>query len=239
MPIQQSNALTLNGTSEILLVSGNALNLEPGQILGKTPVIDYTWTADAINPSAPFTGDAGIHITLTGDTNYPSLSPPLYLIATAWWTEVTKQKIAGTLTIRGINASREILVISTTETAIPELNNAIGYHVWGSDKSDPSTGEFSIEWAGYSGPVIALYLDDFGTQWQKNTTYAEGDIVYPSIWNGWQYECIATGTTDDAEPTWWHDEGSTSFSGTATFKARQYLPALADGPIIPYQWTEQ
>lgn len=239
MAIQQTNALALNATTDILLLNGNALNLENGVVTWRTPVISYNWTVDQINPSAPFIADAGIHITLSGATNYPSLSPPLYLIATAWWTEVTKQKVAGTLTIRGINSSREILVIGATEAAIPELNNTVGYHVWGAGKSDASTGAFSIEWSDYSAPVITLYLDDFGSQWQPNTTYAEGAIVYPSIWNGWQYECVATGTTGATEPAWWHDEGSTGFSGTATFKARQYLPALADGPITPYQWTEQ
>lgn len=239
MLIQQSNALILNGTIEVQLVPTNSIELEPGKITGKTPAIEYNWVTDPINPSAPFIADAGIHIALSGETNYISLSPPLYLIATAWWTEVTKQKVAGTLTIRGINSSREILVIGATEAAIPEMNNAVGYHVWGAGKSNASTGTFSIEWSDYSAPVITVYLDDFGTQWQPNTTYAEGAIVYPSVWNGWQYECVATGTTDDTEPAWWHDEGSTSFSGTATFKARQYLPALADGPITPYQWTEQ
>ena len=155
-----------------------------------------------------------------------------------WLDRVTWSQVSGTLTVRGAPAAREVLVLATTEANIPELG-IIGYHVWANGVSSAVDGTFTLQWTGYVGDVITLYLDDFGTQWQSNTTYAEGAIVYPSIWNGWQYECVATGTTDATEPTWWHDEGSTSFSGTATFKARQYLPALADGPITPYQWTEQ
>lgn len=155
-----------------------------------------------------------------------------------WLDRILWSKISGTLTARSLPAQKEVLVLSVEEVAIPELNNAIGRHIWASGRSS-TAGSFILQWSGYQGDVITLYLDDFGSQWQANTTVAEGDIVYPSVWNGWQYECVGTGTTGNVEPVWWHDEGSTSFSGTATFKARQYLPALADGPITPYQWTEQ
>ena len=155
-----------------------------------------------------------------------------------WLDRIQWSKVSGTLTTRSLPAQKEVLVLGVEEIAIPELNNAIGRHIWASGLSS-ADGSFLLQWSGYLGDVITLYLDDFGTQWQPNTAYAEGDIVYPSVWNGWQYECIAVGTTDSIEPIWWHDEGSTSFSGTAAFKARQYLPALADGPITPYQWTEQ
>lgn len=155
-----------------------------------------------------------------------------------WLDRILWSKVSGTLTVRTLPAQREVLVLGVEEVAIPELNNAIGRHIWANGRSS-ADGSFLLQWSGYQGDVIALYLDDFGAQWQPNTAYAEGDIVYPSVWNGWQYECIAVGTTDSIEPIWWHDEGSTSFSGTAAFKARQYLPALADGPITPHQWTEQ
>lgn len=156
-----------------------------------------------------------------------------------WLDRITWSKVSGALTVRGAPAARDVLVLSVTESVIAELGNITGYHIWANGISSAIDGTFSLQWTGYVGDVITIYLDEFGTQWQPNTTYAEGAIVLPSVWNGWQYECVATGTTGDTEPTWWHDEGSTSFSGTATFKARQYLPALADGPITPYQWTEQ
>lgn len=155
-----------------------------------------------------------------------------------WLDRVIWSKVSGTLTVRTLPAQREVLVLGVEEVAIPELNNAIGRHIWASGLSS-SDGSFLLQWSGYLGDVITLYLDDFGAQWQPNNAYAEGDIVYPSVWNGWQYECISVGTTGNSEPIWWHDEGSTSFSGTATFKARQYLASLADGPLSPYQWTEQ
>ncbi len=183
-------------------------------------------------------------LSLSADSDVPAnpwaLSPWNFADSDVndWLDRILWSKVSGTLTVRTLPAHSEVLVLGVEEVAIPELNNAIGRHIWASGLSS-ADGSFLLQWSGYQGDVIALYLDDFGTQWQPNTTYAEGDIVYPSVWNGWQYECVAAGTTDATEPTWWHDEGSTSFSGTATFKARQYLPALADGPITPHQWTEQ
>lgn len=168
-------------------------------------------------------------------------------IAIAWdqansdvadWQEHTYwSKIAGQLSVRSQPARREIVVLSAAAAAIAELNNAFGYQVL-ADSRSAADGSFSMQWSGYQSDVITLYLDDFGVQWQPNTAHAEGDIVFPSIWSGWQYECVNVGVTGSSEPEWWRDEGETGFSGTAVFKARQYLPALADGPLTPYQWSE-
>lgn len=153
-----------------------------------------------------------------------------------WQERITWSKVSGLIKVRGDAAQREVLVLNTEP--IEQLGLGVGYHILISGKSDKN-GEFSLQWEGYYGDVITLYLDDIGEPWQPNTTYAEGTLLYPSVWNGLQYECVDAGVTGSIEPTWWHTEGGSGKSGTATFLARQYLPALADGPIIPYQWTEQ
>lgn len=152
-----------------------------------------------------------------------------------WQGRIVWSKIAGSLSIRGEPAEREVLVLNAKLADFDGLG--AGYHVLASGTSG-ANGEFSLQWDGYSGDVITVYLDDLGGEWQQNTLYAEGSLVYPSLWNGMQYQCVDAGITGSTEPIWWHTEGSSGKSGTATFVARQYLPALADGPITPYQWTE-
>lgn len=156
---------------------------------------------------------------------------------TDWLDRTLWSMVSGQLTVRGVSASREILVLSVNQSPIQLRGNVFDYHVWANSVSG-ADGSFDLQWDGYAGNVIVMYLDDLGLEWQPETSYVEGDLIYPSVWNGWQYECVAAGTTDSTEPSWWQDEGATAFSGTAAFKARQYLPALADGPITPYQWSE-
>lgn len=147
----------------------------------------------------------------------------------SWLDPVIRYKIAGTLTVNGKPAKREIIVLGADEAA--------GYQVLG-DATSATSGNFEISWSDYGGAVIPIYLDDFGSMWQPTQPRVVGDIVYPTHWNGWQFECITAGVTGSSEPVWWYEDGHTGLSGTATFKARQYLPALADGPILPYQLSE-
>ena len=149
-----------------------------------------------------------------------------------WPDSVVLSKVSGQLLARGIPVSREILVLSAEPTPIHNRGDIVDYHVLANVVSG-SDGSFEIQWSDYTGNVVVIYLDDLGSLWLPDTGYIVGDIVYPTIWNGWQYECVTAGTTDSAEPLWWHDEESTGWSGSAVFKARQYLPAIADGPLAP------
>ena len=147
----------------------------------------------------------------------------------SWIDPVIRYKVAGMLTVNGQPAKREIIVLGADDAA--------GYQVLGDDIS-AANGKFEISWSDYGGAVIPIYLDDFGVMWQPTQMVAVGEIVYPTQWNGWQFECITAGVTGSSEPAWWYEDGHTGLSGTATFKARQYLPPLADGPLSPYQLSE-
>ena len=81
--------------------------------------------------------------------------------------------------------------------------------------------------------VLAMQLDDLGTEWAPGTLYQQGAVIYPRAWNGWQYECVSGGSGPTDEPTWWAGDGVTAIIGTATFKARQYIPAQVHGLIQP------
>lgn len=144
--------------------------------------------------------------------------------AVDWVEKVYIGRILGTVRIDGNPAQRDVVVVSA---------QIEGAAVLASAASSASTGAYDISWNTYTGPVLALLLDDLGAEWAPDTLYQQGTVIYPRVWNGWQYECVSGGTGPTDEPTWWAGEGVTAIIGTATFKARQYISAQAHGLIQP------
>lgn len=141
-----------------------------------------------------------------------------------WIEKVYVGRILGTVRIDGNPAQREIVVVSAQTE---------GAAVLATTTSSLSTGTYDISWDNYTGPVLAMLLDVLGTAWTPDAQFAEGAIIYPPVWSGWQYECINPGIGPADEPTWWAGEGVTAIIGTATFRARQYIAAQAHGLIQP------
>lgn len=141
-----------------------------------------------------------------------------------WIEKVYVGRILGTVRIDGSPAQREIVVVSAQTEGAAVLATAA---------SSVSTGVYDISWNTYTGPVLAMLLEDLGTEWAPDTLYQQGTVIYPRAWNGWQYECVSGGSGPTDEPIWWVGEGVTAIIGTATFKARQYIQAQAHGLIQP------
>ena len=141
-----------------------------------------------------------------------------------WIEKVYVGRIMGTVRVDGIPAQREIVVVSAQTEGAAVLATAIPLS---------SSGAFDVSWNNYTGPVLAMMLDDLGRAWAPDTLYQQGAVIYPRAWNGWQYECVSGGIGPTDEPTWWAGEGVTATIGTATFKARQYIPAQVHGLIQP------
>jgi len=141
-----------------------------------------------------------------------------------WIEKVFIGRILGTVRIDGNPAQRDVVVVSAQTEGAAVLAAAA---------SSASTGAYDISWSAYTGPVLAMLLDDLGSEWAPDTLYQQGSVIYPRAWNGWQYECVSGGTGSTDEPPWWAGEGVTATIGTATFKARQYIPAQVHGLIQP------
>jgi hypothetical protein len=141
-----------------------------------------------------------------------------------WVEKIYVGRVIGTVRIDGNPAQREIVVVSAQTEGAAVLASAA---------SSASTGAYDISWNTYTGSVLTMLLDDLGTEWTPNAQFAEGSIIYPPAWNGWQYECINSGLGPTDEPTWWAGEGVTAIIGTATVRARQYIPAQVHGLIQP------
>ena len=137
-----------------------------------------------------------------------------------WANTSSRYLIHGTVTIDSEPSIRDIILISSTTELLGEATST-------------TDGIFDFIWTDNSAPVIAIMLDDLGTEWAPDILYQQGTVIYPRAWNGWQYECVSDGTGPTNEPTWWAGEGVTAIIGTATFKARQYISAQAHGLIQP------
>jgi hypothetical protein len=71
--------------------------------------------------------------------------------------------------------------------------------------------------------------------WNPNSVYRLGDIVRPSIDNGYYYQCSTNGRTDETEPSWNQDDTT---SGTAIFTAIPWdLFVLPDQSILDSVWS--
>lgn len=178
---------------------------------------------------------SGPYLTPALAINCDSDAPGTICIAIPWntassdvpdWVEMVYiGRVTGISMVDAKAAQMEICVI----TAPADL---VGYAVLTSGLPT-ADGYFNLSWETYLDLVLVIRLSALGTQWRADMTHGQGDIIYPPIWTGWQYECIAPGAGAAIEPAWWVGEGVTAQVGSATFAARQYIPAQVVGPIKP------
>ena len=128
-------------------------------------------------------------------------------------------RIAGIVTIDGVPAARDVIVIS---------DDSSGRKVVGAGTSD-GTGAFDITYNDWDGAVIALALDSYGSAFVPSAPINLGAIVHPTVPNGYVYEVTGAGTTGTTEPTWAID--SSVISGSVTFNPRPYYRPVASGPL--------
>lgn len=130
-------------------------------------------------------------------------------------------RIAGTVQIDGSGVARDVIVISDSADGRQVLANG----------SSNGVGAFDIDFHGYAGPVIALALDKYGSTFQPGTAYNIGQLVHPTVPNGYVFEVTVSGTTGTTEPEW-NTSGST-VSGSVTFLSKLFYRPIASGPLLP------
>lgn len=59
--------------------------------------------------------------------------------------------------------------------------------------------------------------NSWGTQWAATNAQSVGDIVRPTVGNGFLFVCVAAGTTSGSQPTWPTVVGQTVVDGTVTW----------------------
>lgn len=135
-------------------------------------------------------------------------------------------RVAGSVQIDGSGTARNVIVLA---------DDPRGRKVLGSGQSD-GTGAFDIDFHGYSGPVIAMAVDDYGRDFETEKAFNLGDLIHPSTPNGYVFEVTTAGTTGTSEPDW-NTEGTTQ-SGSVTFNAQPFYRPIASGPLLPEKLSD-
>jgi hypothetical protein len=151
--------------------------------------------------------------------------------------------VSGELLVEGAPAKRSITALTWDAIDTGELDGE-GQPVFarvclGETESDEITGLYQLFVTPYTGAVLVVAQDDYGTVWTPSATYSVGDRVHPTPGNetGYVYDCLFAGTGVATEPEWWIVTGgsSTGNIGTAVFQAKKYYQPIAHGPVIPDQ----
>ena len=97
--------------------------------------------------------------------------------------------------------------------------------------SDPGTGQFTLDWSGYSGQILITAIDDYGVPYAPGEARGVGERVHPSSYNGYTYEVTDTGVLG-AEPAWPTTPGAVVTSGSVSLVAVPYYRPVTEGPIF-------
>jgi hypothetical protein len=100
--------------------------------------------------------------------------------------------------------------------------------------SDPVDGSYTIDLhQGYTGDVFVVAFDDMGQQFEANAPISVGEIIHPTVFAGYVFECDGAGTLPETEPTWNNDLENSHVYGTASLRATPFYRPQVHGPITP------
>ena len=218
--LQHVHALQMLSTSCVYVVGVEQI-IFSGQRIGSTPMLTYSWPKIDIDDDAYGTSDP-TEITTQSASVFPIQAPENIIFSVISWGVTQRYSyVSGSVIIDGEPEIRSVIALSVSSRQIVAQAATSG------------AGSFDLKWQGDTGNVICIMLDDLGHEWSPETMYQQGAVIYPPTWNGWQYECVNPGSGPLDAPAWWAGEGVTATIGAATFKARQYIPAIAHGPLKP------
>ncbi|MGS4930872.1 hypothetical protein ACVDHJ_04455 [Aeromonas sp. 25-281] len=162
--------------------------------------------------------------TVSGGYVSPAASAVLFDVPD-WLERTITGRVAGVVTVRNIGRARDVLVLSAEPVD--------GQYQVLAEVTSGGDGAFAAEWLTYQGKVLVVGLSQYGETWQAERIYQVGEAVSPTEWNGFMYVCDQPGTAGSEEPVWPLAEEAAVFVGSAVFRARQYLPIVAHGPLQP------
>jgi hypothetical protein len=92
------------------------------------------------------------------------------------------------------------------------------FYAISSTESDDN-GAYILNCGLYSDHVYITHSDEYGKKFAPSISYVVGDVIHPSIPNGYRYICTTADTSAATEPTNWPTAGSLT-SGGAIFTAQ-------------------
>lgn len=93
------------------------------------------------------------------------------------------------------------------------------------------SGDLSLQVTG--GEVYAFGVDDYGIGFQASVVVEVGQVIRPTVFEGWLYQVTEAGTLPAEEPEWWPMQGDNAARevGTARLQAIRYYQPIGHGPV--------
>jgi len=96
--------------------------------------------------------------------------------------------------------------------------------------SDEISGQYTLEWSGYSGQILITVIDDYGVAHVPGDVRGSGERIHPTVPNGYVYDVSAPGELG-AEPAWPASDGAQVTSGTVQMVAVPFYKPQSQGPF--------
>lgn len=129
------------------------------------------------------------------------------------------KSFAGRIAVEGLPAQRRVLAVGIDGDAPRLLAEAL---------SDPVTGQYVLNWRGYTGQIVVTALDDYGVPHVEGEARGGGERIHPSYPTGYVYQVTAAGVLG-AEPVWPAQDGAQVVSGTVRMTAVPFYRPKAAG----------
>lgn len=96
--------------------------------------------------------------------------------------------------------------------------------------SDEVSGQYTLEWSGYSGQILITVMDDYGVPHVQGDARGSGERIHPTVPNGYVYDVSAPGELG-VEPEWPLVDGAQVSSGTVQLVAVPFYKPQTQGPF--------
>ncbi|MCY0966124.1 hypothetical protein [Parathalassolituus penaei] len=98
-------------------------------------------------------------------------------------------------------------------------------------QSSETTGQYTLQWQGYTGQILVTALDDYGVPHVAGATHGVGERVHPATPNGFVYQISVAGQLG-MEPVWPTSAGALVMSGSCQLVAVPFYRPKTVGPVV-------
>jgi hypothetical protein len=98
-------------------------------------------------------------------------------------------------------------------------------------QSSENTGQYILQWQGYTGQILVTALDDYGVPHVAGATHGVGERVHPATPNGFVYQISVAGQLG-MEPIWPTSAGALVMSGSCQLVAVPFYRPKTVGPVV-------
>ena len=131
------------------------------------------------------------------------------------------KSFSGRTEVAGVPAARRVVAVGLDGDA-PQL--------LAETQSDPVTGQYTLNWEGYTGQILVTALDDYGVPHVEGEARGVGERIHPSSPTGYVYQVSAPGVLGP-EPVWPTADGEPVTSGTVQMTAVPFYRPKSAGPF--------